>query len=180
ENFGGGDFTRRISASGPFDAAQRAALGYDLRPYIDGPIDTAVVFTRLPKKPATVDLRLGLAATTLALPLVKRTNPAGMPGDAHILLDLAGDRVRAITNFAIAAGDLAVSGNAQFVDDGSLSRVDFDTLKLGRTDLKGVTVGFAGGWADVVIGGGGGGARPLLQPGPPQPANAQPPLPPRA
>src|SRR5262249_22166396 len=143
ENFGGGDFTRRISASGPFDAAQRAALGYDLRPYIDGPIDTAVVFTRLPKKRGTVDLRLGLAAATLQLPLVKWTKPAGMPGDAHILLDLAGDRVRAITNFAIAAGDLAVSGNAQFVDDGSLSRVDFDTLKLGRTDLKGVTVGFA-------------------------------------
>src|SRR5262249_48731433 len=44
ENFGGGDFTRRITASGPFDAAQRAALGYDLRPYVDGPVDANIVF----------------------------------------------------------------------------------------------------------------------------------------
>src|SRR5262249_2238798 len=52
ENFGGGDFTRRISASGPFDAAQRAALGYDLRPYIDGPIDTAGLVPPSPEEQA--------------------------------------------------------------------------------------------------------------------------------
>src|SRR6185295_1177515 len=103
ENFGGGDFTRRITASGPIDAAQRAALGYDWRPYVDGPIDTAVVFTRLPKKRATVDLKLGLAAATLKLPPVKWTKPAGTAGDAHILLDLAGERVRAVTDFSIAS-----------------------------------------------------------------------------
>ncbi len=164
ENFSGGDFTRRITASGPFDAAQRAALGYDLRPYVDGPIDTAVVFTRLPKKRATVDIKLGLAAATLKLPPVKWTKAPGAPGDAHILLDLAGERVRAITNFSIAAGDLAIAGKTQFNgDDGSLSRIEFDKLKLGRTDLKGVTVAFAGGWADVVIGGGEVDARPLIK-----------------
>src|SRR5262249_43454917 len=77
--------------------------------------------------------------------------------------------------FSIAAGDLAVSGNAQFDDDdGSLSRVEFDKLKLGRTDLKGVTVAFAGGWADVVIGGGEVDARPLIKRDDTQPAMAKP------
>jgi hypothetical protein len=175
ENFGGGDFTRRITASGPIDAAQRTALGYDLRPYVDGPIDTAVVFTRLPKKRATVDLKLGLAAATLKLPPVKWTKPAGTAGDAHILLDLAGERVRAVTDFSLASGDLAVSGKAQFGnDDGSLSRIEFDKLKLARTDLKGVTVAFAGGWADVVIGGGEVDARPLIKRDDTQPAMAKP------
>jgi len=175
ENFSGGDFTRRITASGPFNADQRAALGYDLRPYVDGPVDTAVVFTRLPKKRATIDLKLGLAAATLKLPPVKWTKPAGTPGDAHILLDMAGDRVRAATNFSIAAGDLAVSGKAQFGnDDGSLSRIEFDKLKLGRTDLKGVTAAFAGGWADVVIAGGEVDARPLIKRDDTQPAMAKP------
>jgi len=177
ENFGGGDFTRRITASGPFNADQRAALGYDLRPYVDGPVDTAVVFTRLPKKRATVDLKLGLAAAMLKLPPVKWTKSPGAPGDAHILLDMAGDRVHAITNFSIAAGDLAVSGKAQFGnDDGSLSRIEFDKLTLGRTDLKGVTAAFAGGWTDVVIAGGEVDARPLIKRDDTQPEMAKPPF----
>ena len=175
ENFGGGEFTRRIAASGSFDADQRAALGYDLRPYVDGPIDTAVVFTRLPKKRGTVDLKLGLASATLKLPPVKWTKAPGAPGDAHILLDLAGDRVRAISSFSIAAGDLAISGKTQFNnDDGTLSRIEFDKLKLGRTDLKGVTVAFAGGWADVVIGGGEVDARPLIKRDDSQPETSKP------
>ena len=174
ENFGGGDFTRRITASGPFDADQRTALGYDLRPYVDGPVDTAVVFTRLPKKRATVDIKLGLAAATLKLPPVKWTKAPGAPGDAHILLDLAGERVRTIPDFSIAAGDLAVAGKARFNDDGGLSRIEFDKLKLARTDLKGVTVAFAGGWADVVIGGGEVDARPLIKRDDSQPETAKP------
>jgi hypothetical protein len=177
ENFSGGDFTRRIAASGPFDAAQRAALGYDLRPYVDGPVDTAVVFTRLPKKRATVDLKLGLAAATLKLPPVKWTKPPGAPGEAHVALDLAGERVRAITDFSIAAGDLAVAGKAQFDNDGGgLNRIAFDKVKLGHTDLKGVTVAFNGGWADVVIAGGELDARPLTKRDDTQPEMAKPPF----
>jgi len=177
ENFGGGDFSRRLTASGPFDAAQRAALGYDLRPYVDGPIDTAVVFTRLPKKRGTVDIKLGLAAATLKIPPVKWTKAPGAPGDAHVLLDLAGDRVRAMTNFSVAAGDLAVSGKSLFgTDDGRLSRIEFDKLKLGRTDLKGVTVAFNGGWADVVIAGGEVDADPLIKRDDSQPEMAKPPF----
>jgi len=177
ENFGGGDFTRRLTASGPFDAAQRAALGYDLRPYVDGPIDTAVVFTRLPKKRSTVDIKLNLESATLKLPPVKWTKPPGTHGDAHVLLELAGDHVHAIPDFSIAAGDLAVAGKAQFGDDnGGLSGVAFDKLKLGRTDLKGVTVAFNGGRADVVIAGGEVDAAPLVKRDDTQPEMTKPPF----
>jgi hypothetical protein len=177
ENFSGGDFTRRLTASGPFDAAQRAALGYDLRPYVDGPINTAVVYTRLPKKRAAVDLTLGLEAATLKLPPVKWTKPPGTHGDAHVLLELAGDRVRAVPDFSIAAGDLAVVGKAQFGgDDGALSGIAFDKLRLGRTDLKGVTVAFNSGRADVVIAGGEVDAAPLIKRDDTQPEMKKPPF----
>src|SRR5262249_27289857 len=117
-NFGGGGhFTRRVAGSGPFGRAPRAAPGSDPPPHGDGPVDTAVVFTRLPKKRGTVDIKLGLAAATLKLPPVKWTKAPGSPGDAHMVLDLAGDRVRAITDFSLAAGDLAVAGKAQFDND---------------------------------------------------------------
>src|SRR5262249_13385953 len=175
ENFSGGDFTSRITAAGVVDVARGAAIGYDLRPHVNCPGDTKVVFTRLPKKRGTIDATLGLAAATLKIAPVKWTKPPGAPGEAHIVFDLAGDRVRAITAFSIAAGDLGLSGKAQFAsDDGSLSRIDFDKLKLGRTDRKGVTAAFVGGRVDVVIGGGDVDARPLIKRDDTQPAMAKP------
>jgi hypothetical protein len=164
ENFGAGAFTRRLAASGVFDDVQRAALGYDYRPYVTGPIDTAVTFTRLPKKRATVELRLKLAAAGLRIPPANWEKSAGIPGDAYVALDLAGDRVQAIRDFSVVAGDLSATGDASFYnDDGSLSGIDFDTLRLARTDLKGVKVAFAGGHANVTIEGGEIDAQPLIE-----------------
>ncbi len=164
ENFGTADFTRRIIASGMFNEAQRAALGYDYRPYVDGPIDTAVTFTRLPKKRGTIELKLKLAAATLKIPPLSWEKPAGTPADAYVALDLAEERVQAITDFSAVAGDLSAAGEARFNnDDGSLSSVEFRQLRLGRSDLTGVKVAFAGGRADVVIGGGEIDAQPMMK-----------------
>ena len=164
ENFAGGDFTRRLVASGVFDDVQRAALGYDYRPYVAGPIDTAVTFTRLPKKRGTVEIKLKLAAASLEIPPANWEKPAGIPGDAYVALDLAGERVQAIRDFSVVAGDLSATGSASFYnDDGSLSGIDFGTLRLGRTDLKGVKVAFAGGHANVTIDGGEFDAQPLIE-----------------
>jgi hypothetical protein len=164
ENFGGGEFVRRIAASGMFDDSQRAAMGYDYRPYVAGPVDTAITFTRLPKKRATIELKLKLTGTTLTIPPVKWQKPAGTPADAYVALDLAGERVQAITDFSVVAGDLSATGKAAFyADDGGLSGVDFDQLRLGRSDLKGVKVAFVGGRADVTIGGGEIDAQPIIK-----------------
>lgn len=163
ENFGGGKFTRRLVASGVFDGDQRAALGYDYRPYVEGPVDTAVTFTRLPKNRATVELKLKLAAATLAIPPLNWEKPAGIPADAYVALDLAGERVQAIKDFSVAAGDLSTTGRAGFSDDGTLSGIEFGELRLGRTDLKGVRVAIAGGHADVIIGGGEIDAQPFIE-----------------
>ena len=164
ENFGAGDFVRRIIASGRFDDAQRAAMGYDYRPYVEGPVDTAVTFTRLPKKRATVELKLQLAEATLRIPPVKWQKPAGMPGDAFIVLDLAGEHVQAINDFSVVAGDLSAAGKASFYNDGGgLSSIDFNQLRLGRSDLKGVKVALVGGRADVTIGGGEIDAQPIIK-----------------
>ncbi|MGH6929901.1 MAG: DUF3971 domain-containing protein, partial [Dongiaceae bacterium] len=164
ENFGDGDFVRRIVASGTFDDAQRAAMGYDYRPYVEGPADAAVTFTRLPKERATIELKLKLAGTTLKIPPVKWQKPAGTPADAYIALDMAGERVQAIKDFSVVAGDLSATGKATFDnDDGSLSGVEFGQLRLGRSDLTGVKVAFVGDRADVAIGGGEIDAQPIIK-----------------
>ncbi len=164
EKFGAAEFTRRLSASGVLDATQRAALGYDHRPFVDGPIDTAITFTRLPKERGAIELKLKLAAATLRIPALSWEKPAGTPGDAYVALDLSGERVRAITDFSVVAGDLSGTGTARFDnDDGSISGIDFGELRLGRTDLRGVTATFAGERIDVAIAGGEIDARPLIE-----------------
>jgi hypothetical protein len=166
ENFGDGSFIRRIDASGVSTAAQRAAIGYDYLPYIDGPVDTAVTYTQLPKKQGTVELKLKLADATLRIPAVGWEKAAGTPGDAYLALDLQDERLRAITDFSVVAGDLSATGRARFdAENSRLSGVEFDQLRLGRTNLKGATVAFAGRRADVVIGGGEVDAQPIIKGG---------------
>lgn len=155
ENFGKADYIRKITASGIVSAEQRAAMGFDYRPMIDGPVDGTVEYTRLPKKRARVDLKLKLEQATLQLPVVDWEKPKGTPGDAYVVLDLADERLRDIPEFSLVAGDLVASGNARFDDeDGTPNRVEFGQLKLKKTDLKDVAVSFAGERVDAVIGGG--------------------------
>src|SRR5262249_56001515 len=125
----------------------------------------------------TVHVTLVLGRETLRLPMLTWTKAAWLSGDAHFLLDVADGRVRAISDFSLAAGDLAVSGKAQFgKEDGSLARVDLDRLKLARTDLKGVTLAFTGGRADIVIRGGEVDAEPLIKRDDTRPPMAKPPF----
>jgi len=177
ENFGKSDITRRITASGRTSAAQRAAFGFDYRPTLDGPVDTNVVFTRFAKKNATLDLKLGLADATLNLPVVHWQKPPGTPGDAHVTLEMAGDQVAAIPGFSLTAADTAITGRARFADDGSLSQVQFDELRIGRTDLQGVAVAMAGKRADIVVAGGTIDAGPLIKHDDKNPVVRDPPTP---
>jgi hypothetical protein len=154
ENFGKADFIRKITAHGVLSADQRAAFGHDYRPRVDGPIETTVEYTRLPKKRAQVTAKLNLTTAMLKLADLNWEKKPGVPGEASILLDLVDERIRAIPDFSIVAADLAASGKAQFGANGNLDRLQFNHLRLGKTDLRSVTVALAGGRADIVIGGG--------------------------
>jgi hypothetical protein len=164
EDFGSGKFIRRIAATGTLDAAQRAALGFDFLPTIDGPVGTDLVYTLLPKKRATVDLKLALAGATLDVSSFGWRKEAGVMGAASFRVELLDDRPLAIPEFTIAAGDLSVRGRARFAEEGgALQRVEFDELHAGRSDLRGVVADFTGGAPDVVLGSGDFDATPLLK-----------------
>ena len=163
ENFGKAAFARRITASARTTADQRAAVGFDYRPTLDGPVDADVVFTQLAKQRSTIDLKLGLADATLQLAPLHWQKAAGTPGTAHAALELSGDHVVAIPDFSITTADLSASGKAAFNGDGSLSQAQFDHLQIGKTDLQGATVGFAGQRTDVVVTGGTVDAGPFIK-----------------
>ncbi len=165
ENFSGGDFIRRISAAGIVSPAQRAELGFDVRPALDGPIGADLVFAQLPKDRAKVAAKFDLLQATLELPFVAWRKNAGVPGAASLTADVVAGRLSAIPEFAVAAGDLSATGAATFAEAGDeLKHVEFASLNIGRSNLRGVAADLADGLIDVSIAGGELDAGPLLAP----------------
>lgn len=120
-----------------------AAFGFDVASYVQGPADLAVDYIerRSGLSDVTVDAKLDDAALTI--PQLEWTKPAHSPATAHVVIDLAGGRAKAVRTLALAAGDparggLSVEARLDFDADGkTVSRFDFDTLKVGLTDAHG-------------------------------------------
>lgn len=163
ENFEGGDFLSRIAIEASPTAEQRAALGYDFRPWLDGPLPLDLTYTRRRDSRAVVEASLDLEAAILGLPFLGWEKPAGRSGLATFTLELDGERPTAIPRFAVEAADLAATGSGRFTADGAgLDSVALSRLRVGLTDLREVTASLSGPYPEIAIGGGQLDAEPLL------------------
>jgi uncharacterized protein YhdP len=163
ENFGGGKYVRRISAQGTVDSEQRRILGFDYSSYLDGPVGTDLVYTVLPKKRAVLAAKLNLTPSRIAVDLVNWRKEPGAPGAASFEMDFVDNRIAAIRDLAVAAGDLVADGKAEFAaDTGKAKRIELSRLNVGRSQLSDVSADFTPGYPDVVVGGGTFDAGPLL------------------
>ena len=163
ENFSGAEFRSRIALSGTIDAEQRALLGYDLRPYVEGPMPMDLQLTRFDGGRGQLTADFGLAMAELELPFVGWSKASGEPGNAKFELALDGERAVEIRNFSVTAGTLLATGHGRFAETGdSLRTVVLDLAAFGESELEDVTVGLAEDGLDIVIGGGRLDAEPLL------------------
>ncbi|HTP82250.1 MAG TPA: AsmA-like C-terminal domain-containing protein [Alphaproteobacteria bacterium] len=144
-------------------AADAAAFGVDVSPYVDGPTALAVDYVerRGGRGEVTVDAKLDDAAVSVA-PLGWH-KPAGQPAAAHATAKLGGGQAMEIPEFSFASGNpaqggLDVRGRATLSADGSsLTKLDVTTLKVGLTDLhgtlsrseSGLSIGLAGPSLDI-------------------------------
>jgi Protein of unknown function/AsmA-like C-terminal region len=125
------------------DAADRARFGFDFAPYVEGPTDLSVDYVERQGGRSDVTVDATLDDATLTVPELDWTKAAGTAARARAVVDLAGGRALDISRFTVASGDpaaggLAAQGRLEFASDGrTISRVDFDALKVGRTDAHG-------------------------------------------
>ena len=155
ENFGDADLRSEITLSGEPDADQIAALGLDVRRFLDGPVGTELVHRRFADDSASLDASFDLAAAALDLPLIEWHKAAGEVGAANLELDLEGGRPVAVPEFTVAAGSLAATGRARFAIGGkALADIEFDSLAFGESRLQDVAAQFADDRVTVTIGGG--------------------------
>lgn len=125
------------------EASDLTPFGFDVSPYVDGPMNLAVDYVERNggRSDVTVDATLNDAA--VSLDLLDWHKAAGQPAAAHVVVDLANGHPTDVPNFSVTAGDpkaggLVANGRATLAADGrTLSRVEIDTLQAGLTDIHG-------------------------------------------
>ncbi len=147
------DFRSRYQIQGRVEQEQWAtSLGFDFAPFtgetIRGPSEAKVTVTEFDDRRREVRAKLDLTETQLLLADLKWIKSKGVPGTAQVDLTMRDDRVRAIDQFTVEAGNLEVRGSAQMAPDGkSVTRLVFDRFVYDRNDLTGVLVPMPnGGW----------------------------------
>jgi uncharacterized protein YhdP len=164
ENFEGGEYQSRFVLDGRATAEQRATLGLDLRPQLDGPLAGQVVYTIFDDTRSVVEADLDLAAASLDLPELAWRKEAGTPGRALFALDLAGGQPAAIRDISVTAGDLTALGRARFAANGEdFAALDLDQLTFGKSHLTGVNMTFTPTRPEITIAGGEIDAEPWLE-----------------
>ncbi|MBI3453541.1 MAG: AsmA-like C-terminal domain-containing protein [Rhodospirillales bacterium] len=132
-----GPVVGEVKAKARLGTADRATLGFDAVPYVNGPVDIDLLFTERRDRRNTVALALGLDGAKLDVAELDWSKPAGVPGAGRIEMTLVGDRPEKIDKIELDAGGLMAKGRLAFADDGKTpSRVELDTLRVGATDAR--------------------------------------------
>ncbi|MFO1058765.1 MAG: AsmA-like C-terminal domain-containing protein [Dongiaceae bacterium] len=157
-------FDSRFELALTADAAARARLGFDLRPYVDGSIPMKLVYTRFPAERSTLRAELGLDGAALAADFVAWRKAVGEPGHAVFEVEFNGEHPVVVRDISVQAGSLVAAGAGVFTQKGpQLDRLRLDRLAFANTRLSGVELDLAGSTPVITIGGGQIDASPLLE-----------------
>ncbi|MCW8914827.1 MAG: DUF3971 domain-containing protein [Magnetovibrio sp.] len=135
-------FRDRYELSGNIeDVLGLDALGIEipdiLSRYMAGGAEANVNYTEFSDGSQALSARVDLSNISLAAPELGWAKPTGVPGTAVLELRLENDVPREIPKFGVTAPDMDISGSAAFLPDGTLQRIDLDTMRSGKTDVSG-------------------------------------------
>ncbi len=147
-------FEQQIRAIGTVNAQQRAAFGYETRPFFDGPSLTDLTYISYAGGRGRIDASFDLTQSALAFEFAKWSKAAGVPGRGKLGVEMRNQRIQGIPLFDVAAGDLKAAGRIDFDKDGKPRMVTMPSLKYGRNNLSNVGVAFKGELIEIGIGGG--------------------------
>jgi hypothetical protein len=148
-------FEQQIRAIGVVNAEQRAAFGYDTRPFFDGPSQTDLTYISYPDGRGRIDATFDLTQAAVAFEFAKWSKKPGEPGRGKLAVEMRDKRILGIPLFDVTAGDLKTAGKIDFDDSGKPSMVTMPSLAYGRNKLANVGVAFkSNDLIEVGIGGG--------------------------
>jgi hypothetical protein len=115
---------RAIVLKGRLDAEGRHALGFDLAPWLDGPVDFQARLAPHGQETSDFDLQLNLDHASLDLPLLNMVKAPGAPATSQARLALAAGQVRSVDDFRLQANGSSLGGQATFGPDESWRTVE--------------------------------------------------------
>ena len=143
----------RTIARARMGTSDRAAFGLDTEKYATGPLDLVVTYNEMRNRTGEFALDVDLNDTRLSLAEFEWIKESNVPATWRLELKLADGRLVEMPVFRLASGDQIVSARGVFAKDGkTLSQIDVDALKIGRTSARGSLTQGADGFALKVEG----------------------------
>jgi hypothetical protein len=103
---------RRVTVKGQIDSAGRAAIGFDLAPWLDGPVGVDMRLTQPNLATGRIDLRLDLAPAHIEVTQLDVRKPPGTAGRAEGTLRLTKGAVTAVDPFEVSMPSCEIQGRA--------------------------------------------------------------------
>ena len=116
-------FTRNVDVQGVVDAQERTAFGFDLRPWLTGPVGVKARLEQTPNGFGSARVEVDLGPAAIAAPELRWTKARGAPGGASGTLALAHGSIVALDAFRLEAAGAHAHGRATLAD-GSLRAID--------------------------------------------------------
>jgi uncharacterized protein YhdP len=149
------DIRESFQAKGRTSTGSRALVGYDFRPWVDGPSDVALKFSRRDDDSGTLEASFDLKDAVLAMDFLKWRKPAGIPAQGALKLHLKGDRPLDITDLAIDGDGFAIAGGATFAPDGkSIGKLSLKKVNIAKSAITDLVADFSNNATNVSVGGG--------------------------
>ena len=147
-------FRQQIRAVGTITTEQRQAFGYDIYPYVDGPVGTDLTFIRTNNEKGRLDVELDLTDADVVVDFLKWRKADRAPGTMSATLLLKKEKVSEVPRFRLQAGDLVTGGAIVMSEAGDPLKLTLPDIRYGLSEMTDVVVDFDKEWINVAIGGG--------------------------
>lgn len=136
------------------DVGHLVDLGLDVRPFSGDVIQGDVRVDLNVREDRNGNLRMEVAAdlsdAAIELEKIAWRKESGVQGTATAQAEFRDGLLTAIPSFDIETENLVLRGSATYAEDGTgLKRIDFDRIRLGRTDMRGLLIPRADGLWDA-------------------------------
>jgi len=149
------DVRETFQAKGRTSTGSRALVGYDFRPWVDGPSDVDLKFSRRDDGRGTLEANFDLKDAVLAMDFLKWRKPEGIPGQGSLKLHLKGDKPIDITDLVIDGEGFSIAGGATFAPDGgSIAKLSLKKADIAKSALIDLVADFSNNATSVSVGGG--------------------------
>ena len=149
------DVSETFAAKGRTSTGSRALVGYDFRPWVDGPSDVDLKFTRHADGRGLLQASFDLKDAVLAMDFLKWRKEAGIPAKGSLSLHLNGDHPIDITDLSIAGEGFAIVGGAAFAPDGkSIGKLSLKKAQFAKSAITDLVADFSNNATAVSVGGG--------------------------